>query len=60
MFERFTSEARNVVVGAQEQARGLNHRFIGTEHLLLSLIASDNAPRGSCGSAASPSSRHAP
>ena len=44
MFERFTSEARNVVVGAQEQARGLNHRFIGTEHLLLSLIASDNAP----------------
>jgi len=43
MFERFTNEARNVVVGAQEQARALEHRFIGTEHLLLSLLANDDA-----------------
>jgi len=42
MFERFTSEARNVVVGAQEQARALEHRFIGTEHLLLSMLANDD------------------
>jgi ATP-dependent Clp protease ATP-binding subunit ClpA len=39
MFERFTAEARTVVVGAQEQARDLGHRVIGTEHLLLSLLA---------------------
>jgi ATP-dependent Clp protease ATP-binding subunit ClpA len=42
MFERFTSEARSVVVGAQEQARGLDHAYIGTEHLLLSMLASDD------------------
>jgi ATP-dependent Clp protease ATP-binding subunit ClpA len=39
MFERFTREAREVVVGAQEAARRLAHRRIGTEHLLLSLLA---------------------
>ncbi|SDE88753.1 Clp amino terminal domain-containing protein, pathogenicity island component [Blastococcus fimeti] len=39
MFERFTSEAREVVVGAQQQARDLRHDRVGTEHLLLSLLA---------------------
>ena len=38
MFERFTDRARRVVVLAQEEARMLNHDFIGTEHLLLGLI----------------------
>jgi ATP-dependent Clp protease ATP-binding subunit ClpC len=38
MFERFTSEARRVVVLAQEEARDLNHNYIGTEHLLLGLL----------------------
>jgi ATP-dependent Clp protease ATP-binding subunit ClpA len=38
MFERFTREAREVVVGAQEAARRSSHRRIGTEHLLLSLL----------------------
>jgi ATP-dependent Clp protease ATP-binding subunit ClpA len=38
MFERFTHEARAVVVGAQEQARGLRHTWIGCEHLLLSIL----------------------
>lgn len=38
MFERFTDRARRVVVLAQEEARGLNHSYIGTEHLLLGLI----------------------
>ncbi|WP_127500740.1 ATP-dependent Clp protease ATP-binding subunit [Actinoplanes solisilvae] len=37
MFERFTDQARRVVVLAQEQARLLNHPYIGTEHLLLGL-----------------------
>ena len=41
MFERFTNDARAVVVGAQEQAHILKHRFIGTEHLLLALMAAD-------------------
>jgi ATP-dependent Clp protease ATP-binding subunit ClpA len=39
MFERFTAYARHVVVLAQEQARGLNHNYIGTEHILLGLLA---------------------
>src|SRR5881409_3639846 len=39
MFERFTDRARRVVVLAQEEARMLNHNFIGTEHILLGLIA---------------------
>jgi ATP-dependent Clp protease ATP-binding subunit ClpC len=38
MFERFTDRARRVLVFAQEEARLLNHNFIGTEHLLLGLI----------------------
>jgi len=41
MFERFTPEARNTVVLAQLQARDLGHGYIGTEHLLLSLLATD-------------------
>lgn len=39
MFERFTGKARNVVVGAQEAARSLQHSYIGTEHILLGLLA---------------------
>ena len=35
MFERFTDRARRVVVLAQEEARMLNHNYIGTEHILL-------------------------
>jgi ATP-dependent Clp protease ATP-binding subunit ClpC len=38
MFERFTQRARRVVVLAQEEARLLNHNYIGTEHILLGLI----------------------
>jgi len=37
MFERFTDRARRVVVLAQEEARMLNHNYIGTEHILLGL-----------------------
>jgi ATP-dependent Clp protease ATP-binding subunit ClpA len=39
MFERFTDRARRVVVLAQEESRLLNHHYIGTEHLLLGLLA---------------------
>jgi ATP-dependent Clp protease ATP-binding subunit ClpC len=39
MFERFTDRARRVVVLAQEEARLLNHNYIGTEHLLLGLVS---------------------
>ena len=38
MFERFTDRARRVVVLAQEEARILNHDYIGTEHLLLGML----------------------
>jgi ATP-dependent Clp protease ATP-binding subunit ClpC len=38
LFERFTDRARRVVVLAQEEARMLNHNYIGTEHILLGLI----------------------
>ena len=38
MFERFTDRARRVVILAQEEARLLNHNYIGTEHVLLGLI----------------------
>ena len=38
MFERFTDRARRVVVLAADEARMLNHSYIGTEHLLLGLI----------------------
>jgi ATP-dependent Clp protease ATP-binding subunit ClpA len=39
MFERFTDRARHVVVLAQEESRRLNHTYIGTEHILLGLVA---------------------
>jgi len=39
MYERFSTQARQTVVEAQEQARSLGHRHIGSEHLLLSLLA---------------------
>jgi len=39
MFERFTDRARRVLTLAQEEARRLVHTFLGTEHLLLGLIA---------------------
>ena len=38
MFERYTDRARRVLVVAQDEARMLNHNYIGTEHLLLGLI----------------------
>jgi ATP-dependent Clp protease ATP-binding subunit ClpA len=38
MFERFTTEAREVVVGAQHERDGLGQRYVGTEHLLLALL----------------------
>jgi ATP-dependent Clp protease ATP-binding subunit ClpA len=38
MFERFTNRARHTVVLAQEEARGLQHNYIGTEHVLLGLL----------------------
>jgi ATP-dependent Clp protease ATP-binding subunit ClpC len=38
MFERFTERARQVVVLAQDEARKLNHNYIGTEHILLGLL----------------------
>ena len=39
MFERFTDRARRVLVTAQEEARLLQHNFIGTEHLLLGMLS---------------------
>jgi hypothetical protein len=41
MFERFTDGARRVIVFAQDEARELNHSYIGTEHLLLGLTRED-------------------
>ena len=38
MFERFTDRARRVIVLAQEEARALQHNYIGTEHLLLAIL----------------------
>ena len=38
MFERFTHRARRVVVLAQEEAKMLNHEYVGTEHILIALI----------------------
>ena len=38
MFERFTAKARRAIVLAQEEARTLNHNYIGTEHILLGLM----------------------
>ena len=42
MFERFTEQARQVIVLAQEEARGLRHGYIGTEHLLLGLCRAED------------------
>jgi ATP-dependent Clp protease ATP-binding subunit ClpA len=41
MFERFTERSRRAIVMAQEEARLLNHNYIGTEHILLGLLAED-------------------
>jgi ATP-dependent Clp protease ATP-binding subunit ClpC len=38
LFERFTEQARQVIVSAQEEARAVRHNYIGTEHLLLGLL----------------------
>ena len=46
MFERFTSPARHVVVLAQEEARLLNHNFIGSEHILLGLLGEPDSIAG--------------
>ncbi|NUR87494.1 MAG: Clp protease [Nonomuraea sp.] len=46
MFERFTDRARKVVVLAQEEARRLDHNYIGTEHILLGLIAEGEGAAG--------------
>ncbi len=42
MFERFTEDARRAVVGAQQEARSLGHGWIGTEHLLLAVLADES------------------
>jgi ATP-dependent Clp protease ATP-binding subunit ClpC len=39
--ERFTEQGRQVVVGARREARGLRHRYVGSEHLLLGLLRED-------------------
>ncbi len=44
MFERFTGDARQVIVIAQDEARALCHHYIGTEHLLLGLLAEGRGP----------------
>jgi ATP-dependent Clp protease ATP-binding subunit ClpA len=46
MFERFTGRARRVVVRAQEEARLLNHNYIGTEHILLGLLGEPESIAG--------------
>jgi ATP-dependent Clp protease ATP-binding subunit ClpA len=43
MFERFTEQARQVVVFAQEEARALRHNYLGTEHILLGLVREGGA-----------------
>ena len=48
MFARFTDRARRVVVLAQEEARLLNHNYIGTEHLLLGLIHEGEGVAATC------------
>lgn len=42
-FDRFTKRARRVLTRAQEEARTLNHRYIGTEHLLLGLVSEEGS-----------------
>lgn len=44
MFERFTQSARQVVIGAQDEARSLGHSWIGTEHLLLAALRRAEEP----------------
>ncbi len=44
MFERFTDDARRVIVLAQEESRLLNHNYIGTEHILLGLLHEGGVP----------------
>lgn len=44
MFERFTDQARAVVVGAQTEAAALGHRWIGTEHLLVAALSEQDDP----------------
>ena len=46
MFERFTNRARHVVVRSQEEARRLNHNYIGTEHILLGLLGEPESVAG--------------
>ncbi|HJV12991.1 MAG TPA: Clp protease N-terminal domain-containing protein [Propionibacteriaceae bacterium] len=46
MFERFSGQARQVVVLAQEEARDLDHNYIGTEHVLLALLATSDSLAG--------------
>ena len=47
MFERFTDQAQRVVVAAQDEARKLNHDFIGTEHILLGLTREEQGAAAS-------------
>jgi ATP-dependent Clp protease ATP-binding subunit ClpC len=42
VFERFTEQARQVVVRAQDEAQELRHNYIGTEHLLLGVLQTDD------------------
>jgi ATP-dependent Clp protease ATP-binding subunit ClpA len=44
MLERFTRTARHVVTGAQQEARDIGHRWIGTKHLLLAVVRHQHAP----------------
>lgn len=46
MFERFTDEARRVVVLSQQESQLLHHTYIGTEHVLLALVADPDNPTG--------------
>jgi hypothetical protein len=46
VFERFTEEARMIVVWAQEESRSLSHNYIGTEHILLALLRDETTPAG--------------
>lgn len=46
MFERFSADARTVVIHAQQHARRLGHRYIGCDHLLLALVATDTPAGG--------------
>jgi ATP-dependent Clp protease ATP-binding subunit ClpA len=51
VFERFTAEARGVVVDAQEEARRLRHSYIGTEHILLGCFSNTEVGAGAALSA---------